>query len=144
MFHVRGATKIYRRACWEQIAGLWRGPGWDTIDEVKANMYGWTTRTFPEIQILHHRMTGAAEGGWRDNVKNGRGNYAAGYHPLYVAARSVRRLNRKPYVIGSMGMLYGYLSARWQDIPRITEAAFIHYIRQQQINRLLCLRTMWK
>src|SRR5665213_2130111 len=36
-FHVRGATKIYRRACWEALGGLWPAPGWDTFDEVKAN-----------------------------------------------------------------------------------------------------------
>ena len=27
-FHVRGATKIYRRTCWEQIGGVIRGIGW--------------------------------------------------------------------------------------------------------------------
>src|ERR1039458_440044 len=36
VFHVRGATKIYRRQCWDQIGGLIRAPGWDTVDEVKA------------------------------------------------------------------------------------------------------------
>lgn len=25
-FHVRGATKIYRRGCWEAIGGLWAAP----------------------------------------------------------------------------------------------------------------------
>lgn len=34
--HVHGATKGYRRACWEQIAPLPPIPGWDTIDEVRA------------------------------------------------------------------------------------------------------------
>ncbi len=45
-FHVRGATKIYRRVCWEAIGGFWPAPGWDTIDEVKANMLGWSTKEF--------------------------------------------------------------------------------------------------
>ena len=49
-FHVRGATKIYKRACWEQIVSLIRAPGWDTIDEVKANMLGWRTRSFREFE----------------------------------------------------------------------------------------------
>ena len=48
-FHVRGATKIYRRACWEAIGGIWAAPGWDTIDEVKANMLDWKTDTFGEL-----------------------------------------------------------------------------------------------
>ena len=46
-FHVRGATKIYRRSCWGQISPLMKAPGWDTVDEVKANMLGWTSTDFP-------------------------------------------------------------------------------------------------
>src|SRR5215471_12754401 len=57
-FHVRGATKIYRRACWEAIGGFLQAPGWDTLDEVKAQMLGWATRSFPDIQVIHHRYTG--------------------------------------------------------------------------------------
>src|SRR5438874_8428803 len=45
-FHVRGATKIYRRATWDAIGGLVKTPGWDTLDEVKANMLGWKTYSF--------------------------------------------------------------------------------------------------
>src|SRR5690606_28465058 len=59
-FHVRGATKIYRRSCWDRIKPLVMAPGWDTIDEVKANLYGWRTRTFPDIELLQHKRTGAA------------------------------------------------------------------------------------
>jgi glycosyltransferase involved in cell wall biosynthesis len=142
-FHVRGATKIYRERCWKQIGGIWTGPGWDTIDEVKANMLGWRTRTFAAISAFHHRMTGGAEGGWRDNIKNGRGNYAAGYHPVYVLARCIRRARRRPYIVGSVGMCYGFLSAYWKRTPRIEDVELIRYIRQQQINRLLGRKTIW-
>ncbi len=58
-FHVRGATKIYKRGCWEAIGGLLRAPGWDTVDEYKANMLGWHTWTFPEPKVWHHRTAGA-------------------------------------------------------------------------------------
>jgi glycosyltransferase involved in cell wall biosynthesis len=142
-FHVRGATKIYRRECWEQIGGLWPGAGWDTIDEVKANMVGWRTRTFPAIPAYHHRMTGAADGGWRNNVKNGRGNYAAGYHPLYALARCVRQSFVKPYLIGGLGMLYGFIAAYWQRMKRIDDPQLIRYIRRQQMSRLLGRPTIW-
>ena len=47
---MRGATKIYKRDCWEAIGGLWVAPGWDTIDEVKANMLGWT---MPKLHEPH-------------------------------------------------------------------------------------------
>ena len=49
-FHVRGATKIYKRECWDAIGGFWPAPGWDTMDEVKASMLGWATRSFPELR----------------------------------------------------------------------------------------------
>jgi poly-beta-1,6-N-acetyl-D-glucosamine synthase len=143
-FHVRGATKIYRRACWEQLGGLWSGPGWDTIDEVKANMLGWTTRTFRGIPVSHHRVTGAAEGGWRDNFKNGRGSYAAGYHPLFVFARCANRLFHRPYALGAAAMLYGFLSGYWRHTARQKDAELIRYARKQQLNRLLRRPTIWR
>ena len=70
-FHVRGATKIYRRACWEQISPLVRAPGWDTIDEVTANMHGWSTRTFSDVTLVQQRGTGSADGEWRNCTKTG-------------------------------------------------------------------------
>ena len=73
-FHVRGATKIYKRECWEALGGLLRAPGWDTVDELKANMLGWTTRTFVDLRLSHYRFTGAADGAWNDCIKNGRAN----------------------------------------------------------------------
>ena len=63
-FHVRGATKIYRKACWDGIAGLLTAPGWDTMDEVKANSLGWSTRSFPHLHLVHQRDTGSADGLW--------------------------------------------------------------------------------
>jgi biofilm PGA synthesis N-glycosyltransferase PgaC len=74
-FHVRGATKIYRRACWDKINPLVKASGWDTIDEVKANLHGWTTRTFADLKLVQHKPTGGADGFWRDRFKNGRANY---------------------------------------------------------------------
>src|SRR4051794_16114155 len=41
--HVRGATKFYRRECFEQVYPLPASLGWDTIDEIKARMHGWRT-----------------------------------------------------------------------------------------------------
>src|SRR5262249_19228729 len=88
--HVRGAAKIYRSECWQQIGGLIRSAGWDTVDEVKANMLGWTTRTFSDLQVVHHRPSGDAYGRWSNLIKNGRANYVAGYHPLFMAAKCAR------------------------------------------------------
>jgi biofilm PGA synthesis N-glycosyltransferase PgaC len=142
-FHVRGATKIYRRDCWRDIDGLVKATGWDTLDEVKANMLGWTTRTISGINAVHHRPTGAAYGAWNDRVKAGVANYISGYHPLFMLLKSVKRIVEKPYLVGSLGLLYGFAKGYLQRIPRVEDTALIEYFRQQQINRLLGRKSLW-
>jgi glycosyltransferase involved in cell wall biosynthesis len=143
-FHVRGATKIYRRACWEAIGGLWPATGWDTIDEVKANMLGWKTYTFTDLSLLHHRFTGSEDGLFRDRVKHGVACYISGYHPLFVAASCIRRLNKKPRVIGSIGVMYGYLKSHVTRPPRLEDRSYLAYIRSQQLKRLCGMETIWR
>jgi biofilm PGA synthesis N-glycosyltransferase PgaC len=143
-FHVRGATKIYRRACWQAIGGLWAAPGWDTIDEVKANMLGWRTYSFGDLRLLHHRITGSADGLVRSSVKHGVVCYVSGYHPLFFLASCLTRLFRKVYVISSLAMCYGFLKASITHMPRVDDARMIRYLRVQQLRRLCGLETIWK
>lgn len=143
-FHVRGATKIYKRECWEKLDGLLTAPGWDTVDEVKANMLGWRTRTFPDLQVSHHRFTGAADGAWRDSVKNGLANYVTGYHPLFMFFKCMRRVAAKPYLIGSLGLGWGFLSGYLRRAPQVQDDILIKYTRSQQMRRLLFLESIWK
>src|SRR5271166_1618719 len=90
--------------------GLWGGPSTDTVDEVKAHMKGWTTRSFQDLQLEHHRPTGMAYGVWGSMTKNGLGDYVCGYHPIFEAVKILSRVVRKPYLIGSLGLLYGFVS----------------------------------
>ena len=143
-FHVRGATKIYRRACWEAIGGLISATGWDTVDEVKANMLGWHTRAFEDLHLLHHRLTGTADGLVRDRVKHGVACYVSGYHPFFVAASCLRRLAQKPYVVGSFAIGYGFIKGYLTRAPQVRDSRLIHYIRAQQLRRLCGLQTIWK
>ena len=143
-FHVRGATKIYRRACWKAIGGLWPAPGWDTIDEVKANMSGWKTYAFTDLRLLHHRFTGSEEGLLRDRVKHGVACYVSGYHPIYVLASSVLRVTQKPYIVGSAAILYGFIKGYLNQSPRVEDRLYIGYIRGQQLRRLCGMQTIWR
>jgi biofilm PGA synthesis N-glycosyltransferase PgaC len=143
-FHVRGGAKIYRRACWDVLGGLWVGPGSDTADEVKANMLGWTTRSFQDLEIQHHRWTGAAYGRWGGIVKNGKTDYVSGYHPLFELAKACARLIQRPYVLGSVGLIYGYVQASLERIPRVDDPQLIQYLRRQQMAKLTGRETIWK
>jgi poly-beta-1,6-N-acetyl-D-glucosamine synthase len=144
VFHVRGGVKIFRRACWEELCGLWIGPGSDLMDEAKANMLGWVTRSFSDLHLIHHRPTGDAYGRWGGSVKNGKIDYVTGYHPLFLIAKWARRLLRPPYVIGSLAQAYGYFAALVGRMPRVNDRELIRYIRRQQLARLCGRETIWK
>ncbi len=143
-FHVRGATKIYRRACWEAIGGLLRVPGWDTLDEVKASMLGWETGSFREISLIQKRFTGDAAGQWSNWVKNGRASHICGYHPLYLLAKAAGRAFRTPYLVASLGIVYGYLKAWATRVPRAPDRDLLRFVRRQQLRRLFGLRSIWR
>lgn len=142
-FHVRGATKIYRRACWEQLGGLTKAPGWDTVDELKANMLGWRTYTLKELKLLHQKSTGAADGSWKNWLKNGRANYITGYHPFFMALKCVKRLTQKPYILAAVGLAVGFTSGYVKHLPRINDERLISWVRNQQIRRLCFRDSIW-
>jgi glycosyltransferase involved in cell wall biosynthesis len=143
-FHVRGATKIYRRETWDLIGGIKILTGWDTIDELKANMLGWSTSSFPELLLIQHKLTGSADGGWKNWVKNGRANFNTGYHPLFMFIKCIKRLAQKPYITGGVGLLYGYFEAYFGGIEPIDDPEFVKYVRKEQMNRLLFRESLWK
>lgn len=142
-FHVRGAVKMYRRACWDAIGGLITSPGWDTVDELKANYLGWHTRSFTDLRVLHCRRTGAVDGRWKDAIKNGRANYVTGYHPVFMFLKCLRRALNKPYVVEALGLFYGFVSGYIRRIPQVEDPALIKYIRRQQLRRLFLLKSIW-
>jgi len=136
-FHVRGATKIYRRDCWRDIAPLLRAPGWDTLDEVRANFRGWHTSTFADLLVVQHKPTGSADGRWANAFKNGRANYLTGYHPAFMAAKCIRRLFGRPFGLESGALMSGYLTGYLKRLQRPADDGVVAYLRGQQLRRLL-------
>jgi poly-beta-1,6-N-acetyl-D-glucosamine synthase len=142
-FHVRGPTKIYRRGCWEDIGGLFQAPGWDSIDELKANMLGWATRTFNDIQLRHHRPTGSTDGTWKNSVKFGLCNYITGYHPMFMLAKCAKRMFQQPYFVGSVGLAWGFCKGYFHKVAQVDDPGLIQYVRRQQLNKLLLKPSLW-
>jgi glycosyltransferase involved in cell wall biosynthesis len=142
--HVRGAIKTYRVPCLGQIGGLGSGLGWDIADEARANLLGWQTRNFPELKVIHHRPTQTASGALKGRMNAGIAAYTVGYHPLFMVLRAGRNLVRRPYVLGGLSMLYGFLSGYLKSLPQMQDEDLIRYIREQQWNRLTGRTTIWK
>lgn len=143
-FHVRGATKIYRRATWEAIGGLLRAPGWDTLDELKANMLGWRTYSFRELPVVQLKPTGSADGTWQNWFKNGRANYITGYHPVFMLSKCLSRLLRSPVGIASAGLFCGFITGYLNRVPQVPDPELVRYLRRQQLNRLMLRDSLWR
>jgi glycosyltransferase involved in cell wall biosynthesis len=143
-FHVRGATKIYRRECWDIIGGLQNGVGWDTVDEIKANQLGWITKTFLDISLVQHRVTGGAWGAWENGVIGGSADYIVDYHPLFFGLKCIRNLFQPPYLVRGLARAYGYCSSFFRRTPKIGDTELRRYLRDQQLRRILGRASIWE
>lgn len=143
-FHVRGATKIYRRACWDAIGGVHAVKGWDTLDELKAARCGFETRSFRDIVLVQRRFTGDGQGQWPNWKKNGEAAYVCGYHPLFVLAKAVRRCFVRPWVVAGAGLLVGYFRAVITRRERVDDPELLAFVREQQWRRLTGRSSHWR
>jgi glycosyltransferase involved in cell wall biosynthesis len=137
--YVSGGCQIFRRKCFEEIDGYVpnRAGGIDFIAVTKARMKGWKVRCFPEKRYFHHRALGTAEKGrLRALVDYGERAYYLGWSPVWHLARVVYRIPRKPVLIGSLGLLFGYCSAWVRRIDRPVSDDMIRFHRREQLQRL--------
>jgi glycosyltransferase involved in cell wall biosynthesis len=135
--HVHGATKFYRRACWEQIAPLPAILGWDTIDELRARRAGWGTASFAlsEGDPLHLRARGSHDGVLRAHRRWGLCAYAFGEPAPLVLAESMRQLARRPRVIGGVSYGLGWLGGALRRAPR-AEPELRAWVRRERYRRV--------
>jgi biofilm PGA synthesis N-glycosyltransferase PgaC len=143
-FHTRGATKVYSSDCFRAIGGVDAGPAWDSLDEARAMMLGFRTRSFPHITAIHHRPVGGGDGRWRVIAASGADAYHTGTSPLFIIARAAGRFFSAPAGVGSVLLLSGYVSALLRGEPRKAEPALAKYVRQQQLRRLFLRDSRWK
>ncbi|QJT07744.1 glycosyltransferase [Oceanidesulfovibrio marinus] len=135
---VSGPVQMFRRACYEQIGGYQPVTcGEDAVAEISARMHGWETRTFPELKVLHHRLTGTEGAGvWKARVRLGVQDHRIGYTPLFEIVRAVSRLRERPCVLGAAALLAGYFGARLRREPYQVSSEFRAYFRREQLHRL--------
>lgn len=56
--HIRGSLKAYRKACFIEIGKVAKSIGWDTLDELMAQYYGWEILVDPFLKVKHLKPTG--------------------------------------------------------------------------------------
>jgi len=135
---VAGGIQMFRRKCFEQIGGykpLYFG-GSDSLALLDAQILGWEIRTRPDHKILHYRPTSTAGGKWRGIFRSGFEDASFGYHPVFELFKCCRRVTSRPFVLGSVVRLGGYiwwnLSGRGPVIPPEKVA----FLRREQMAKL--------
>jgi poly-beta-1,6-N-acetyl-D-glucosamine synthase len=139
---VAGQFKLYRRHCFEEIGRFVAAPMWDGIDFHKARMAGFRTASIPdpELQITHLRLMGSSDGNvYRGRLRWGRGQWFMGSAFPYILASGLFRAKEKPYVVGGVLIVLGYLLAGIQGAPRYDDRRFRKGLREWQYERLLGL-----
>ena len=111
---VAGQFKLYRREAFERIGGFVREVMWDGIDFHMARIAGYRTASLPdpELRLIHLRLMGSSDGGvYQGRMRWGFGQWFMGSCFPYVLASGVFRMKEKPYFIGGLLIIVGYLKA---------------------------------
>lgn len=135
-----GMTKFYRMACFREIGGFVREVMWDGIDCHRCRMLGWMAMSWDdsELRFIHLRPMGSSQQGiYTGRMRHGYGQYFMGTGPLYMLASALYRLPDKPYVLGSLAMLWGWLKSAMQGEPRYDDPDFRRFLRRYQWRALL-------
>jgi glycosyltransferase involved in cell wall biosynthesis len=137
--HVAGPCQLFRRQCLEEIGGyqLSRVGGVDHIAVITARMKGWQTRTFPDRAYWHHREMGTAGNSvLAAKFKAGALDYALGGHPIWELFRTAYQTTKKPYVVGGLWLLAGYMFAGVRRVERPVSRELVGFRRREQMRRL--------
>jgi len=139
--HTRGASKIYKRQCFEDIGGIKPLRGWDTIDDISAMLKGYEVRSYKERILVHYRPMGSIEilKNWKKfSRQHGIDYYQLGYHPLFMIIKSIKfAFVRKPRIIFAINMLYHYFKASLSNKEKLVDREFIRKLREIQLKRML-------
>lgn len=147
--HVSGACQLFRRQCFEDIEGYYpvTSGGIDLIALLSAQSKGWQTRRFDDMVCRHHRSVGSGmdAGAYRRLLTRGRKDYLLGSHPVFEVFRSANQMRVRPYVVGGLLMLMGYVWAMLRGVERTMPGHLIKLRRKDQMQRLAnVLRLRWK
>lgn len=136
---VPGAVQLFRRRCFDQVGGYLplRYGSEDTVACLMAQMQGWGTAVIDSLEVRHHRTSGTADRSLlRARYREGRRDYATGYHPLFALAKSIRRALESPVLFGSVARLVGFsIGLAGRRGPDVGDDV-VAYLRTRQLREL--------
>ena len=133
--HIRGALKTYRKDCFIEIGKLKHAMGWDTIDELLAQYYGWDYKTDDSLHVKHLKPTGTNYGKSSIHLQ-GEAFYKLRYGFVLAFIASLKLAYKKKSFTLFKDYISGYLKASNEKLDfLITEeqGQFVRKLRWKNI-----------
>jgi glycosyltransferase involved in cell wall biosynthesis len=140
----RGPAKMYKRECFENIGGIRREFGWDTMDDIAAMVEGYVVRSFSQYALIHYRPIGMrthCHQGLSRSLSLGPHLYYLGYHPLFVILKSIKMMwTDRPFFWAGIGVMLSYGLAIIRRSRRIDDSRLIKKLQEVQLKRIFKAR----
>lgn len=136
---VLGGMLCLKKKCFQDIDGFVREVMWDGIAFHRARIAGWKTRSFrdPELMIYDHRLMGSSNKSiYHGRIRWGWGQYFMGTHPLYILAVGLYRMRERPFIIGGILIVLGYLKGFITRTRQYDYPGFRKSLHAWQLERL--------
>ncbi len=137
--HIRGALKAYRKPCFIDIGKLKPSMGWDTVDELLAQFYGWTILTDENLKVKHLKPTGISYNK-ASKYLQGEAMYKMRYGFLITFISALKLAYKKGSFVLFKNYLAGYFKAKKQKMGYLVskkEGGFIRRLRWKGIKKAL-------
>ncbi|MDW7775648.1 MAG: glycosyltransferase [Methanosarcinales archaeon] len=126
-----GCMRLWIKKCFEDSGKYFSSDFPDSISNVIAKQNGWETKNFNHIRAIQSRQTYSAEGLWKGYKIIGRSDYFRNYYPLYVFAKGLKYICKKPHYLG-IAYWFGYMNSSLKRIEQIDNELIQKYYYQTQ------------
>jgi len=133
--HIRGALKAYRKDCFLEIGKLKPSMGWDTVDELLAQYYGWHILTDESLHVKHLKPTGISYNK-ASKYLQGEAMYKMRYGFLITIISALKLAHKKGSFSLFKDYMSGYFKAKKEKIDFLVseeEGKFIRNLRWKGI-----------
>jgi len=134
-----GAFNFYRAEAFRDIGGFVKEVMWDGIAIHNSRIKGWRTGSIEDdnLKIIHKRLMGSSHKSvLHGRLRWGKGQYFMGTHPIFIIAVSIYRMFEKPFLVGGLGILWGYIISAFKRINRYGDLSFRKSLHAWQMERL--------
>ena len=111
--------------------------GWNRLPHVRMN--GWIACSWddPDLRFVHLRPMGSSQQSiFTGRMRHGYGQYFMGTGFLFLVASALFRVNQKPYLLGSLAIIWGWIKSAALGKARYDNLTFRKFLRRYQMRAL--------